>query len=103
MGALAARLARGVGRAGAQVGAIVGAGFGFSARTNYAQGWLLNATLDADMAWTAFEPWGLLLRGSLGFPLWRDTFQATQDGKPSVIFKPAAAVAFLTVGVVFEP
>ncbi len=89
--------------AGAQVGSIVGTGFGFTARTNYAQSWLLNASLDADLAWTALEPWGVLLRGSLGFPLWRDTFQATQGGQPFVIFKPAPAVAFLTLGVAFEP
>ncbi len=89
--------------AGAQVGGIVGTGFGFTARTNYAQSWLLNASLDADLAWMALEPWGVLLRGSVGFPLWRDTFQATQGGEPFVIFRPATAVAFLTLGVVFEP
>ena len=89
--------------AGAQLGRIAASGFGFTGTNDYAQSWLINATLDLELSWSALEPWGVLLRSSLGVPLWRDRFEVTPNGRPSEVFRATPVVGFLSVGLLVEP
>jgi hypothetical protein len=89
--------------AGAQLGRIAASGFGFTGTNAYAQSWLINATLDLELSWRAVEPWGILLRSSLGVPLWRDRFQVTPNGRPTEVFRSTPVVGFLSVGLLVEP
>jgi hypothetical protein len=88
---------------GAQVGRIAASGFGFTGANHYAQSWLINTTLDLELSWRAVEPWGVLLRSSLGVPLWRDRFEVTPNGRPTDVFRAAPVVGFLSVGLLVEP
>ncbi len=86
---------------GGQVGQLSASGFGFEPN-RMATSLLLNAEAAAELSWGS-RTWSGFARLGLAVPLWRDTFEGTGTGGTDPIFRPAAVVGSLWVGVGLSP
>ncbi|HET9956923.1 MAG TPA: hypothetical protein VFQ61_20645 [Polyangiaceae bacterium] len=87
-----------------QVGRMSAVGSGFSGTSRAASALLLNVGIALEAAVALNRNFSLLVRPSLVFPLFRESFEATRsDGRTETIFQPAAAIAGASLGIGFQP